>query len=104
MKSNFGNVVVEDIKTYNASGAINVEETAIAILDGENATVAATLADGQEGQTLIVVCINADETTTLVPSNFLNGTTMTFTESDGATLVFVNGQWSLVGNNGVVIS
>lgn len=66
---------------------------------------AGTLADGVEGQRKIVKCVVDGGEGTLTPTNFLDGTDMTFTEvNDAVELVFADGNWNVVANAGVVVA
>lgn len=88
---------------YVADGAIALT-TKVAELDGTSATVAATLADGTEGQEIVLYASDATNAVTLVPANLLDGTTITFTVNDSVTLRFLNGAWKIIGNYGTVVS
>lgn len=104
MRSHVGNLVQGDVLSYVADGAIDVKETAIAVLDGTSATVAATLADGETGQRLTVKCTDATNAVTLTPDNFQDGTNITFTVNDAVELVFAAGLWHVITNYGTVIA
>lgn len=67
---------------------------------------ALTLADGVEGQHLFVVCVDQSSgDATLTPSNFAQGTTITFgDDGDACHLLFTAGEWYIVGNQGCALA
>ena len=69
---------------------------------------ALTLADGTEGQTksiLTKTITTPSDTSILTPTNFANGTTITFTTvGDIVTLLFSNGSWHYTGGVDGIIS
>lgn len=67
---------------------------------------ALTLADGVEGQHLFVVCVDQSSgNATLTPSNFAQGTNITFADDgDACHLLFTAGEWYIVGNQGCAIA
>lgn len=97
-------LIIGSDASYVADGAIALTDS-IVLLDGTSATVAATLADGTEGQTMMITAINVDNAVTVVPANLTDGTTITFdTVNDAVTLVFVSAAWKIFGNYGTVVS
>jgi len=66
---------------------------------------ALTLANGVEGQIKFIVMIVDGGDATLTPTNLAGGSTVTFNDvGDAATLLFTNGNWHVVGSNGVTIA
>ena len=66
---------------------------------------AGTLADGEEGQHKVVIMVVDGGVGTLTPSNFSGGASMAFDNvGDCAHLLFSNGDWNLIGQNGLVIA
>lgn len=63
---------------------------------------ALTLADGTEGQRLSVVMVSDGGDGTLTPSNFANGSTMTFDNNDTAELLFTAGAWYFMGGTAAI--
>jgi len=63
---------------------------------------ALTLADGVTGQKKIVKMISDGGDGTLTPANFLDGTTLTFDNTDYAILYFNGSNWCLIGGNAAV--
>ena len=62
----------------------------VAYLTGSVNAVAATLADGTEGQIITVLCDDSTEAVTLVPAEFLDGTTITFDVGEYITLLYTS--------------
>ena len=86
------------------AGAVNVTESKCHFTDtGANAL---TLADGVEGQHKYIFQVGtAGGAGTLTPTNFAGGATITFNAiGDTVHLMFTNGFWFVVGQNGVVIA
>jgi len=67
---------------------------------------ALTLADGVEGQHLYIVCVDQSSgDATLTPSNFAQGTTITFgDDGDSCHLLFTAAKWYMVGNQGCAVA
>jgi hypothetical protein len=91
-----GTAVVKTETTYVADGAIALTDD-VAILDGSEATCEMTLADGEEGQRILIVCADSTEVCDVTPASFTDGTDLTFTADEMAELVYVNGSWLAVG-------
>jgi hypothetical protein len=85
-----------DSKTYVASGALSLNVD-LAILDGSDAKCEMTLADGEEGQRILIVCVDSTKACDVTPDSFTDGTDLTFTADEMAELVYVNGSWLAVG-------
>lgn len=60
---------------------------------------ALTLGDGVNGQIKIIKMISDGGDGTLTPTNFLDGATLTFDNTDYAVLYFSNGTWNLISGN-----
>lgn len=72
-----------------------------AFLDASSNAVAATLADGTQGQVITVTATDVTGATTLVPANLTGGATITFTAvNDSVTLVFDVSSWKVVSLSG----
>ncbi len=87
----------------DSSETITATTSAISILtrityfDSTLGASTATLADGVEGQrkTLKMLVDGGDQVVT--PANFLEGTTLTFDNTDSAELLFTGSSWTVVG-------
>ena len=63
------------------------------------------LADGGNGQIKIITMIADGGNSVITPSNFANGSTITFADvNDTVTLIFTNGKWTLLANVGATIA
>ena len=91
-------------QSLSGPGAVNLT-TAVTELTTTGAD-ALTLADGTEGQLKFIVMIADGGDGTLTPTNLAGAsTTITFNDvGDSAQLLFTNGEWYVVGQNGVVIA
>lgn len=98
-------VETENVDTVTAtSGAISLL-TDRTLFDTTAGASTATLADGYEGQEkeLIMTVDGGDQVVT--PANLLAGTTITFADAgDAVKLVFTDGSWSIVSNNGAAVA
>ena len=57
-----------------------------------------TLADGSEGQEKIIILENEDGNAIITPTNFANGTTITFdSENEIIKLLFIISNWYILG-------
>ena len=66
---------------------------------------ASGLADGSNGQIKIITMIADGGDSVITPSNFANGTTITFADvNDTVTLLFTNSNWVVLSNNGATIA
>ena len=91
-----------DSSTYVADGSISITDK-LALLDADDNTVVATLADGAEGQVLRAKAINVDNLVTLQPTNFFDGTIITFGSlGQYVTLVFDGTNWNVTSGNATV--
>ena len=86
-----------------ASGAGAIAADAGIVHISTVAAEAYTLADGIEGQYLLLVMIADGGAATLTPANMGNGSTVTFDDvGDTASLVFTNGGWHFIGGTATV--
>jgi len=99
-----GGVVTPETTTSSGAGAVAITG-AIHEITTDSAD-ALTLADGVEGQHLYVVCVDQSSgDATLTPTNFAQGTTITFADDgDACHLLFTAGEWYVVGNQGCAIA
>jgi len=89
--------------TYAASGAIALTDD-VALLDGSGGALAMTLADGYEGQRMLLVDSGTGNNVVVTPANFTSGTTATLNAANELIdVVFVNGGWVVVENVGTVV-
>lgn len=110
-----GNVVVDSsgdvtattltgsVQTLTGAGAVNLTTliTAVATTGAD----ALTLADGSTGQIKIITMITDGGDGTLTPTNLAGGTTITFGDvGDSVILVFVDGEWQILSNNGATVA
>jgi hypothetical protein len=93
----------ETPQTLTGAGAVDVTSAITwVVTTGANAL---TLADGVEGQTKYIVMKTDGGDGTLTPSNFAQGTTITFNDvGDSAQLLFTNASWHIVGSYGVTVA
>lgn len=91
------------VQAITGAGDINLTtDTTIITTTGANAF---TLADGTAGQRKTIIMIADGGDGTLTPTNFGNGTTITFNDAgDSVLLVFAGTDWWLVSNNGCTIA
>ena len=83
-------------QTLTGPGAVNIT-TSITHLVTTGAD-ALTLADGAEGQIKYIVMKTDGGDGTLTPTNYANGTTLTFNDvGDSVMLLFTNGAWHWMG-------
>jgi hypothetical protein len=93
-------------ETTTSSGAAAVAITGAIHEITTTAADALTLADGAEGQHLYIVCVDQSSgDATLTPSNFAQGSTITFgDDGDSCHLLFTAGKWYMVGNQGCAVA
>ena len=98
-----GRYVTEGTDSLSGAGALSTDtQTTKWTTTGANA---GTLADGFEGQTKYIVMVADGGDGTLTPTNFGNGTTLTFGDvGDSVQLQFLAGEWWVLANNGVVVA
>jgi len=90
----------------DTSSAVNVT-TSITHIDTVTAggAHAGALADGTNGQIKIITMIADGGDSVITPSNFANGSTITFADvNDTVTLIFTNSNWVVLANNGATIA
>ena len=99
-----GGIMTPETTTSSGAGAVAITG-AIHEITTDSAD-ALTLADGAEGQHLYVVCVDQSSgDATLTPTNFAQGTTITFADAgDAWHLLFTAGEWYVVGNQGCAIA
>ena len=99
-----GGIMTPETTTSSGAGAVAITG-AIHEITTDSAD-ALTLADGAEGQHLYVVCVDQSSgDATLTPTNFAQGTTITFADDgDACHLLFTAGEWYVVGNQGCAIA
>jgi hypothetical protein len=77
-----------DVTTYVGDGEIGLN-LLMAILNGNTATCAMTLADGTEGQTITIKTIDITNTCTVTPTHLAGGTSISLPAvGDAVTLMF----------------
>lgn len=90
-------------QALSGAGAINV--TTLTTAWTTTAADAGTLADGAEGQIKNIVMVADGGDGTLTPTNFGNGTTITFDDvGDSVQLQFLASNWWVLSNNGCTIA
>jgi hypothetical protein len=88
--------IIKSVASLSGAGAIPV--TADIVKLTTTAADALTLADGVDGQELVIIMIADGGAGTLTPSNPGGFSTLTFDDvGDSAHLVFTNSKWYLVG-------
>lgn len=95
--------LIGGVQTLTGAGAVNLTTLVTSVVTtGANAL---TLADGTVGQVKIISMVTDGGDGTLTPTNFANGTTITFNDvGDTVMLVFVGTKWALVSNTGATIA
>ncbi|MBW1812121.1 MAG: DUF2190 family protein [Deltaproteobacteria bacterium] len=89
-------IVIDDVNDYSAgAGALPITKPVIALTTG--GAEALTLADGVEGQRLTIKMVSDGGDGTVTPANLLDGSTLTFDNTDVAELIFLGTSWALVG-------
>lgn len=99
--SNFNGLIVSaGTASLSGAGAIPITEP---IAEGtSSSTDAWTLADGVEGQHIMIVMIVDGGTATLTPANAGGFTSIAFADAgDSVHLLFTNGNWYMVGHGGL---
>lgn len=97
-------VVLGNPSTLTTSGAISTDKSYVK-LDSSGGAIAATLADGLDGQMLVVTMTVAGSNAVVTPANALGFNSLTFNSAgDTATLVFSGADWMLTSSYGVVIA
>lgn len=95
--------VTGGVQDLNGAGAVNL--TTLITKWGTTAADAGTLADGAQGQIKIIMMDADGGDGTLTPTNFGNGTTITFNDvGDCVMLQFINSDWWIISNNGCTIA
>ena len=91
-------------QAITASGAVNIT-TSITQVNSSSGVLALTLADGAQGQIKIITMITAGNNAVVTPSNYANGTTITF-DAVGETVVllFTNSNWITLSNHNSTIA
>lgn len=88
--------------TLSGSGAIQVGRPRVYLesLTGADAT---TLADGEEGDRMLIIHTVDGGASTLTPTNLRGGTTITFTNVDEYALIeFASGEWTFLAGDAVL--
>lgn len=90
-------------QTLTGAGAVNLTTlTTKVVTTGANAL---TLAAGTDGQIKIITMITDGGDGTLTPTNFGNGTTITFNDVyDTVMLQYVNSKWVIISNSGATVA
>jgi len=88
--------------TQDLSGAGAVDVVSMITFVTTTGANALTLADGSEGQIKIIKMVVDGGDGTLTPSHFLDGSTLTFDNTDYAILVFNGTNWCLISGNAAV--
>ena len=99
-----GPLAVTSVATLKGPGAVN-PAVANTLLDTDGAD-ALTLADGETGQEICITMIDDGGDGTLTPANLAGAVTQIVFDDvgDSVKLRFLNGNWCVVGQNGVTIS
>lgn len=103
----FSNAIVGSIQSLSGPGAVNIT-TGTTAFTSTGAGNALTLADGVAGQFKTIIYVaeaGGADTGVLTPTNFGNGTTITFTNvGDSVVLQFIGTDWWLVSINGATVA
>ena len=105
-RANLGGLVFLDqaAQALAIAGAVNLTSTITTVATA--GAIALTLADGTQGQIKIILMITDAGDATLTPTNLAGvATTITFNDvGDAVTLLFSNGTWFIIGQNGVLVA
>jgi len=103
----FAGAVVGSVQALSGPGAVNVTTVTTAFTSTATGN-ALTLADGVAGQLKAIVYVAeaaGADTGVLTPTNFGNGTTLTFTNvGDSALLQFLGTDWWVISLNGATVA
>lgn len=103
----FSNAIVGSIQSLSGPGAVNIT-TGTTAFTSTGAGDALTLADGVAGQFKTIIYVaeaGGADTGVLTPTNFGNGTTITFTNvGDSVVLQFIGTDWWRVSINGATVA
>jgi hypothetical protein len=103
----FGGAIVGGVQALSGPGAVNVTTVTTAFTSTGTGD-ALTLSDGANGQLKSIVYVAETagaDTGVLTPSNFGNGTTITFTNvGDSCLLQFLGTNWWVVSLNGATVA
>ena len=103
----FAGAVVGSVQALSGPGAVNIT-TLTTTFTSTGAGNALTLADGVAGQLKAVVYVAeaaGGDTGVLTPTNFGNGTTITFNAIGHSVLLqFLGTDWWIVSNNGATVA
>ena len=95
--------VIGGVQALSGPGAVNL--TTLITTVATTGADALTLADGTVGQLKIITMITDGGDGTLTPTNLAGGNTITFSDvGDSVLLVFVDGEWQIVANNGCTVA
>lgn len=103
--SDFTAIATTGTQTMTVTGAIDVNVSNV-FLDTTGGAIAASLADAKEGQEItLLMTVDGATDVTLTPANFANGTTAVFADVDDLLVLrFMNAEWHVVFNSGVVVA
>ena len=91
------------IQAITVAGAVDVTSLSTSI--STSGAIALTLADGAAGQFKYLAMIARVGNATLTPTNFGNGTTITFTAvGNSCVLQFIGSKWWVIANYGCTIA
>lgn len=103
----FAGAVVGSVQALSGAGAVNITTLTTAFTSTATGN-ALTLADGVAGQFKAVVYVAeaaGADTGVLTPTNFGNGTTITFNAvGESVLLQFLGTDWWIVSNNGATVA
>ena len=103
----FSNAVTTGVQSLSGAGAVNVTTFTTAFTSTATGN-ALTLADGVAGQLKAIVYVAeaaGADTGVLTPTNFGNGTTITFNAvGESVLLQFIGTDWWIISNNGATVA
>ena len=103
----FANALVGSVQALSGPGAVNITTLTTAFTSTATGN-ALTLADGSAGQLKAIVYVAeaaGADTGVLTPTNFGNGTTITFNAvGESVLLQFLGTDWWIVSNNGATVA
>lgn len=99
-----GGTNIGTAQSLTGAGAVNLTSI-VTFVDSTAGAIAITLADGAEGQIKNLVMVADGGDATLTPTNFGNGSTITFNDAgDSCMLAFDGTNWWVVSNNGCTVA
>jgi hypothetical protein len=96
---------IQDVPAGGTSTALTIASKSVFTVGADAGGDIVTIANGTAGQVIYIVCEDATGETTITPTTFNGGTSITFDAlGDAVTLIYTTGTgWSIVGGNSYTI-